>query len=276
MIHYTAFVSSSQFRVGRFEHPQGCVHEDPVLEVSSDYAVNRVEQGGFAIVRGRRRWDLKEGDLFLNYPGMEYRCIHRDLMPSDVCVSVEYSPERAARQTFTALQQLADNFPVLPSSNRLSYLFLGLLRGEPAEMFTEEIAYAILVELRKSDRGGKPYRRRQLRWYAERIDAVRQHLERQYSSEQSLASLAASVGMSPFHFARIFRELTGKPPHAYLVHVRLQQAAAMLRGGATVTDTCFSCGFQNLAHFSRAFQRRFGIKPSAIKTQPSPQLTPEN
>jgi len=68
--------------------------------------------------------------------------------------------------------------------------------------------------------------------------------------------------MSPFHFARVFRELVGTPPHRYLLTVRLARAAALLREGTTVTDTCFAVGFGNFSHFIRLFRRTFGVSPS--------------
>jgi AraC-like DNA-binding protein len=35
----------------------------------------------------------------------------------------------------------------------------------------------------------------------------------------------------------------------------------MLRAGASVTEAAMNNGFQNLSHFSRSFQRRFGVSP---------------
>jgi AraC-like DNA-binding protein len=68
--------------------------------------------------------------------------------------------------------------------------------------------------------------------------------------------------MSAFHFARVFRELSGTPPHQFLLSIRLREAARRLREGASVTEACYGSGFQNLSHFSRQFTRRFGVKPS--------------
>src|SRR5204863_5822582 len=91
---------------------------------------------------------------------------------------------------------------------------------------------------------GRLYRPSQLDWYARRVDAARQTLEHDYAGEHSLAALARRAAMSPFHFARVFRDLTGVPPHRYLVKIRLTAAAARLREGASVTDTCFAVGFR--------------------------------
>jgi AraC-like DNA-binding protein len=84
----------------------------------------------------------------------------------------------------------------------------------------------------------------------------------EYSDNHSLTSLGRRFAMSPFHFARVFRELAGVPPHRYLLNVRLGQAAHRLREGSSVTDACFACGFSHLSHFGRLFQRRFGVLPS--------------
>jgi AraC family transcriptional regulator len=74
--------------------------------------------------------------------------------------------------------------------------------------------------------------------------------------------MASEVGMSVYHFARVFAELEGQPPHKYLLGVRLRQAATRLRAGASVTDTCFAVGFSSLSHFVSTFRRHLGVRPS--------------
>jgi AraC-like DNA-binding protein len=81
----------------------------------------------------------------------------------------------------------------------------------------------------------------------------------------TLSELAREAGMSPWHFARVFRELAGTPPHRYLSGVRLARAAALLGAGAGVTEACMASGFQNLGHFSRTFRRAFGVPPSLYR-----------
>jgi AraC family transcriptional regulator len=70
--------------------------------------------------------------------------------------------------------------------------------------------------------------------------------------------------MSLFQFARVFAELEDRPPHRFLVDVRLAHAAARLRDGAGVTDTCFAVGFGSLSHFVTTFRRRYGMRPSDV------------
>ena len=46
-------------------------------------------------------------------------------------------------------------------------------------------------------------------------------IEARYAEPLSLSTLARDSGMSLFHFARIFAELEGRPPHRFLTDVRL-------------------------------------------------------
>jgi len=262
-----------EFRIGRHDHPRDHVHTDPIEEVTSDYSINRVERGNFAVEMGKRRWELGPGDLFLTYPGMLYRCRHRELMPADVCLTIACLPDSPSREILE-FERAVRLQPVVSQSNRLAYLFLEVSRKSGEPMATEEAVQSIFSEITcLSVPRRKLYRERQLSWYAERVDSVRERLRRHYSAEQRLAWLARSVGMSPFHFARVFRELVGLPPHAYLRRIRLQQAARSLREGQSVTEACFTSGFQNLSHFSRQFFRHFGVKPSSYRARRAQQLS---
>jgi transcriptional regulator GlxA family with amidase domain len=148
------------------------------------------------------------------------------------------------------------------SGNRTRYLYWGLKqavdRSEPllAEYCAAEI-------FRTQDGTVTPlYREHKLSWYAERIHAARERMAREFGEPLTVSGLAAGVGMSLFHFTRIFTELAGVPPHQYLLEIRLRQARLMVRDGRSVTDTSYACGFNPHRHFSRSYARRFGHPPS--------------
>ncbi len=84
------------------------------------------------------------------------------------------------------------------------------------------------------------------------------------AEDHSLWRLASRVAMSPYQFARVFGELVGVPPHRYLIRVRLQRARALLESGMSVTDACYTSGFNNLSHFIRTFRTHFGHTPSEL------------
>jgi transcriptional regulator GlxA family with amidase domain len=146
----------------------------------------------------------------------------------------------------------------------LRYLHWLLQRAaeQKAPMLAEYCASEIFREHEEAP--AALYRERKFGWYAERVNAAREMLETEFDREHSVSALARSVGMSMFHFTRVFAELVGRPPHRYLTDVRLSAARTMLEDGRAVTDTCFACGFNNLSHFSRSFTARFGLAPSHV------------
>jgi AraC family transcriptional regulator len=268
MNRYVPLIETPQAVIGRFDHPGDDCHHDLPEEVSSEHSISLVERGRFSVQIGRRTWDLRPGDLFLTYPGLAYKAHHDEAAPTDVCLSVTYL-ERCAEVEHYA--RLARKCPALPAPNRVTYLFRTLSRNPAvatAPLAAEDVAVSVLSEVcAQRDPSKKPFIPHQLAWYAERVDAIRARLESHPAVPHSLISLARFVGMSPFHFARVFRELAGVPPHRYLLQVRLKTAASQLRQGASVTDACFNTGFSNLSHFIRLFRRTYGVSPRRYARQ---------
>ena len=67
-------------------------------------------------------------------------------------------------------------------------------------------------------------------------------------------------------FKRNFVQVYSTSPGKWLMEKRLQHAKNLLtRGSQSVSDVAFESGFENISHFSRAFSKKFGTPPSAIK-----------
>lgn len=168
--------------------------------------------------------------VFITWPNLRYRCHHAEKLLEDVCLSVAYSDAFVEDVLQTKSTRASRFRPVVPPTNRLGYLRLLLSRlveNRADALAIETLAGELLAAATAEDTRGQRnlYRGRQLAWYTERLEAARTLLQRQYSEPHSLASLAYAVGMSPFHFARVFCELVGTPPHRYLLNVRLARAA---------------------------------------------------
>jgi AraC family transcriptional regulator len=81
-----------------------------------------------------------------------------------------------------------------------------------------------------------------------------------------LESTAKAVGLSPFHFLRVFARVLGVTPHQYLVRSRLRHAAALLTDDAqSITDVALDVGFGDLSNFVRTFHRAAGVSPRAFR-----------
>jgi AraC family transcriptional regulator len=98
---------------------------------------------------------------------------------------------------------------------------------------------------------------RQQKKLAEFIDA---HL----AEEVPLRTLAALVDLSPFHFARAFKQSFGLPPHRYHVSRRIERAKALL-GERSVTEVAMAVGFAETSSFSAAFRKATGASPREFR-----------
>ena len=80
----------------------------------------------------------------------------------------------------------------------------------------------------------------------------------------SIDEIAAHVGVSPRHFARLFIEFAGVSPSHYLQTARLDRARHLLRADELPIKTIAGVvGFADVQHFTRTFSRRFGLAPAA-------------
>lgn len=94
------------------------------------------------------------------------------------------------------------------------------------------------------------------------VEYVNQH----YSEKITVAAISAVCGYSSSHFMKRFHDLTGTSFAQYLIHFRLEKAAALLRGTRhTVLEIAARCGFANASYFTRAFTRQYGLSPTAYR-----------
>jgi AraC family transcriptional regulator, regulatory protein of adaptative response / methylated-DNA-[protein]-cysteine methyltransferase len=83
--------------------------------------------------------------------------------------------------------------------------------------------------------------------------------------EPNLATLAREAGMSPHHFHRIFKRVTGVTPKAYASAHRQARVQANLTAGAGVTETIYASGFNSSGRFYEAVSGMLGMTPSAYR-----------
>lgn len=92
------------------------------------------------------------------------------------------------------------------------------------------------------------------------VKSVLQRIHADYATPLSLEALAAEAGLSPKYFCRLFRQVTGRTPIAYLQYYRLEKAAErLLVTEDSVTEIAFACGFGDISYFTKAFRRAKGI-----------------
>ncbi|MYN17262.1 bifunctional DNA-binding transcriptional regulator/O6-methylguanine-DNA methyltransferase Ada [Rugamonas sp. FT107W] len=80
-----------------------------------------------------------------------------------------------------------------------------------------------------------------------------------------LDSLAAAVGVSRFHFHRMFKAVTGITPKAYANAQRARRVQAGLAQQATVTDAMYAAGFNSSGRFYAQSPAVLGMTPGAFR-----------
>ena len=101
---------------------------------------------------------------------------------------------------------------------------------------------------------------------SKRILKVKNFIGEHYKEEMSLEQLADLVGMAPTAFSRYFKLRTGKNLSEYIVDIRLGHAARRLVDTTdSVSEICWTTGFNTLSNFNRLFRKRKGCSPTEFR-----------
>jgi len=88
----------------------------------------------------------------------------------------------------------------------------------------------------------------------------------QLDQDLTLKALAAASYLSPFHFARLFKKLTGLSPHNYLASIRATRAQLLLaETDLSVTEIGARVGYLSGSHFTKAFRLATGATPREFR-----------
>jgi AraC-like DNA-binding protein len=83
----------------------------------------------------------------------------------------------------------------------------------------------------------------------------------------TLDGAATAAALSPFHLIRAFRAAYGEPPLAWAAGRRLTRARdALIMTADAIEEIAHSAGYDSRTAFDRAFVRRFGVTPGAVRT----------
>lgn len=99
-----------------------------------------------------------------------------------------------------------------------------------------------------------------------RLCRARDYMAACFDRPLTLKEVAGVSCLSPNHLLRSFKQTFRQTPHQFLTATRLEYARKMLADqNLSVTDVCFSVGFESLSSFSRAFRRHTGFSPSEYR-----------
>ena len=97
------------------------------------------------------------------------------------------------------------------------------------------------------------------KYISDSIEYIKENLAKKLCVDD----VAASVGLSKFHFIREFKRLTGYTLTSYINIIRCEYAKELLQHGQhKIKEVAFLCGFENESYFTAVFKRCVGILPS--------------
>lgn len=99
------------------------------------------------------------------------------------------------------------------------------------------------------------------------VRRVQEYLQAHLAEPVTLGELAREAGLSEYHFARMFGQSLGCPPHRYLLGLRLKRAKQLLAGSEPLASIAAQCGFSSQAHFGNRFREAFGLSPGQWRAQ---------
>jgi AraC-like DNA-binding protein len=98
------------------------------------------------------------------------------------------------------------------------------------------------------------------------VERLRRSLGPRLREELTAESLAELAGVSLRTLQRLFRDRFRTSPMNWLIEVRLQEAARLIReGDDPVTKIAYRVGFKDPSHFTRRFKARFGVSPNEFR-----------
>jgi AraC family transcriptional regulator of adaptative response/methylated-DNA-[protein]-cysteine methyltransferase len=96
------------------------------------------------------------------------------------------------------------------------------------------------------------------------LAVVRERLETA-GAPVSLAELAETAQLSPYHLHRLFKKHVGMTPREYAAALRLQRVGSELREGASVTQAIYGAGYSSSSRFYEAGSGALGVTPRALR-----------
>ena len=100
------------------------------------------------------------------------------------------------------------------------------------------------------------------------LNQVLDYIDAGLTEEIKLSNLAGLLGMSPFHFGRMFKQSMGISPHQYVIQQRIERAKQLLKNSdRAIIDIALDCGFTSHSHLSKQFRKVIGMTPRNFRGQ---------
>jgi AraC family transcriptional regulator len=267
MTMHSRWLASGRFWIAHDIICRAGPNDRPFEERHDWVCVAAVTQGTFAYRTASGAATLAPGALLLGDTGHCYECSHTHAT-GDRCLSFHFAPDWFEDVVAAIPRTRRTHFarPSLSPSPQLLPLISAAVAARDDASALEEIAIRLAAAaIACASDSSTPSRAPSERDRRRATDALRR-IESASHETFTLAGLAASAGMSPYHFLRTFRQVAGVTPRQFVLMRRLSAAAGLLRlTHRPVADIAFETGFGDLSTFNRRFRRIMGMTPGVYR-----------
>jgi AraC family transcriptional regulator len=236
----------------------------PFTERHDGFSLAYVLQGSFGYRTRAGSWELVAGSVLVGYPGDEYVCTH-DHVYGDRCLSFHLSEALVDAVGGRPALWRTGCVPPTPELAVLGSLAQAAADGR-SDLGVDEAAILFAARFVEAVSGRKRPRPRARAIDRRRAVEAALWIAAHSHEPLDLERIAGEVGLSPFHFLRLFAAVLGVTPHQYLVRSRLRHAATLLAAGARpITSVALDVGFGDLSNFVRTFHRAAGASPRGFR-----------
>ncbi|NJO45381.1 MAG: helix-turn-helix transcriptional regulator [Oscillatoriales cyanobacterium RM2_1_1] len=141
--------------------------------------------------------------------------------------------------------------------------------GIGSKLYADSMANALAVHLlcRYSAHQSLP-RQDSGRLSQQQLRQVIDYIDENLDQNLSLSQLASIAHLSSYHFARLFKQSTGTPPHRYHIQRRIERAKQLLMAKElSIAEVAQVVGFASQAHLTYHFKRVVGVTPRVFVQQ---------
>ncbi|MDO4275922.1 MAG: AraC family transcriptional regulator [Eubacteriales bacterium] len=224
--------------------------------------------GALSFYLNEEEHPLKAGDLII----INSNEIHSIHAPKENQTVVLQIPLKQFEDYFTAQRFIRFSSGANPNDRRITQLIQHMYKiytdkevGYEFKIRASyyEILYYLVNCYRLTEAGEKEIR------HSRRLDALSKittYMREHYREDLKLSELASMFGYSEAYLSRMFRKYAKVNYKSYLQDIRMAYAyRELLNTGHTISQIALDHGFSSSRAFSKEFQKRYGILPSAVQ-----------
>ena len=232
-----------------------------------------------------RRLPSRRGDLFLLEPDVDTywstpapSAMMDLLLKRELLESFAASALAVSNRTLVLCEEFSFRDPLL---EQICYAIIAEVeQGDPlGELYVDTLAHAAAARIVSHHSNMASHRKlaqpksspsRGRRPIDRALDYIHANLERNLT----LRELAQAACLSPYHFARLFKQTTGQTPHNYVTEQRVERAKKLLANtDDLIAEVAYACGFGNQSHLTTVFRKRLGVTPRRYREALNPSKT---